>query len=178
MGSKWAFYPQRWCIRILINGQAQGFEQVWQRQNSEIEYLSKFVQVKNNTKPVIGSWAAKAHCCTRGYSLWEEGKLEESVWCFGLCSAGKPWVFTFYPGQWWTRMSVLANSKKANARLGQQTENKCSSLTNLSDYLHRDRCGKAFLSGSTGILGSIYVTYATISYPNESQVIILQENLV
>ena len=30
-------------------------------------------------------------------ALWEEGKLVEAVWCFGQCSAGKPWVL---PSKW------------------------------------------------------------------------------
>ena len=30
-------------------------------------------------------------------ALWEEGQLAEAVWCFGQCSAGKPWVL---PSTW------------------------------------------------------------------------------
>jgi len=30
-------------------------------------------------------------------ALWEEGKPAEAVWCFGKCSAGKPWVL---PSMW------------------------------------------------------------------------------
>ena len=32
--------------------------------------------------------------CTMG-ALWEGGKPADAVWCFGKCSAGKPWVLPF-----------------------------------------------------------------------------------
>lgn len=76
LGIKWPFRPQRWCVKSRKNGQAWGFEQVWQGSASELqllcslvcngEYLLKLVQGRNTCEPVTGSWAAKAQWCMWG----------------------------------------------------------------------------------------------------------------
>lgn len=72
LGSNWTFSPQSRWVRSRKNGQAEGFEWVWQRPSVMAQQLgqsiskTQVVHGKNSGEPVTGSWTAKADWRTFG----------------------------------------------------------------------------------------------------------------